>query len=74
MKNFAGVCEPPELAGVTLTGTLSAGGESWVGGAACSAPHSLLVGASRIKCRAGVWSSAFPVCTGGDRNNLVHPA
>ena len=57
-------CSLPPLPGVLVEGERS--GDSWVGSFSCAA-GSLLVGQPRLKCRAGVWSGPFPVCTGQGR-------
>ena len=39
-------------------------GDSWVGTFSCHS-GSVLVGEQMLKCRSGIWSNNFPVCTGG---------
>ena len=53
-----------------MTGQSS--GNSWVGTFSCRAGASL-VGEARLKCRDGVWSSQFPVCTGEELLGNVTP-
>ena len=57
-------CELPQLSNVIAERDAdNVGDESWLGSFKCES-GSVLVGHQRLKCRHGLWSGAFPVCTG----------
>ena len=66
-KNYfiADKCELSKLSpSVKVDGEGEGDGDSWVGTFSCHS-GSVLVGEQMLKCRNGIWSNNFPVCTGG---------
>jgi len=67
---IAGSCEPPEVENGEVSGKGDA--NSWTGTFSCKNGFAL-VGDRRLKCRKGAWSSAPPLCAGGNCDSSLIP-
>jgi len=67
---IAGSCEAPEVENGEVSGKGDA--NSWTGTFSCKNGFAL-VGDRRLKCRKGAWSSAPPLCAGGNCDSSLIP-